>query len=192
MDPKILVNKMHSIKEHQMTGRLFLITKAVDDQEVLIDRRAYQAFLLLKKSLQKQNMEIGIDGAYRSVRRQKELYFEMKQKYGKDYADQFVAFPNHSEHHTGLAIDLSIKKDDWIFDNEAFCHCEKELEVIHQQLATFGFILRYPKGKEEITGYPYEPWHIRYVGLKLARYLKRKDLTLEEYWKMRSSFGKSN
>lgn len=88
--------------------------------------------------------------------------------------------PGTSEHHTGQAIDLVIMKDNkWIIENEELLRENDIFERIHKVLKYFGFILRYPKGKEYITGYSYEPWHIRYVGEDIA--MNIGNLTLEEY-----------
>ena len=101
-------------------------------------------------------------------------------KYGMDYANKYVAMPGTSEHHTGQAIDLIIKKDDkWIVDNNELCNEVEIFDKIHRSLKYFGFILRYPKGKEDVTGFPYEPWHIRYVSEEVAMNIGNK--TLEEY-----------
>ncbi|MBQ1805909.1 MAG: M15 family metallopeptidase, partial [Oscillospiraceae bacterium] len=89
-------------------------------------------------------------------------------KYGTDYVKAYVAVPGYSEHHTGLAIDLYLESPDvWA--------------KIHAKLADCGFILRYPQGKEAVTGYAYEPWHIRYVGVETAREITARGLALEEY-----------
>lgn len=101
-------------------------------------------------------------------------------KYGIDYARKVVAMPGTSEHHLGQAIDLIIKKDDrWITLNSDLLKEDKIFKRIHKSLKYFGFMLRYPKGKEKITGYQYEPWHIRYVGEELANEIG--DKTLEEF-----------
>lgn len=85
------------------------------------------------------------------------------------------------EHHTGLANDISIKVDDaFLVDNNDLTKNEIIYLGIHKHLSKFDFILRYPKGKEKITGYPYEPWHIRYVGVSVAKKIYDENLTLEE------------
>ena len=82
--------------------------------------------------------------------------------------DAYVAVPGYSEHHTGLALDLYLESMDvWA--------------KIHAKLPEFGFILRYPEGKEDITGYAYEPWHVRYVGMDTAEEITSRGITLEEY-----------
>ena len=89
-------------------------------------------------------------------------------KYGADYVKNYVAEPGFSEHHTGLAIDLYLESvDAWA--------------KIEARLPELGFILRYPLGKENITGYSYEPWHIRYVGKDAAEEIMSEGITLEEY-----------
>lgn len=178
----ILVNKTHLVEEKQLPIQNFRIVKAVDQQDVLIDSKTYQSFQQLQKHLEKKGIIIGIDGAYRSFRRQAQLYREFVEKYGKDYADQFVAPVGASEHHTGLAIDISLKeKGRWLSQQEDAMRQDAIFPQIHEELARFGFILRYPKGKEKITNYPYEPWHIRYVGKKIADDCRKHQLTLEEY-----------
>ena len=86
-----------------------------------------------------------------------------------------VQKPGYSEHETGLAIDFSNPSNPE--DNEPMW------EWLNANSYKYGFILRYPKGKENVTGYNFEPWHFRFVGLKLAKYLFKNDLTLEEYYK---------
>ena len=125
---------------------------------------------------------IGIDSGYRSLAHQQKIYSDFIIKYGKEYADKIVAPVGCSEHHTGLAIDISIKVDNkFLIDNNDLMKNENIYLEIHKYLSNFGFILRYPKGKDEITGYPYEPWHIRYVGGSVAKKIYDDDLTLEEY-----------
>ena len=87
-----------------------------------------------------------------------------------------------SEHHSGLAIDFSIKTDHWLTDVEEIWASLPQFEQLYPSLKEYGFILRYPKGKEKITKYPYEPWHIRYVGIDLVQTLANQNKTLEEYY----------
>ena len=95
---------------------------------------------------------------------------------------QWIALPWASEHHTGLAIDLRLKENgEWV---KFLSDKELEREIysfIHRICPRFGFILRYPPGKEDITGIHYEPWHLRYVGIKHAKAITKNGLTLEEY-----------
>ncbi|MBQ7169466.1 MAG: M15 family metallopeptidase [Synergistaceae bacterium] len=105
------------------------------------------------------------------------------EKYGADYARRTVATPGYSEHHTGLALDLYFRLDSRdVYLNEDMVKHPEIWQKIHAKLAEYGFILRYPEGKESITGYSYEPWHIRYIDSPdIARKITADGLTLEEY-----------
>lgn len=98
-----------------------------------------------------------------------------------EYANQYVAKPGFSEHELGLAIDICLQKEgEWLY---GFDEKLKDFySFLENHCADFGFILRYPYGKEEITKYNYEPWHIRFVGTsKIAHAIMDNNLTLEEY-----------
>ncbi len=120
----------------------------------------------------------GISG-YRPYERQQEIYNASLQSRGREHTERFIAAPGCSEHQSGLALDVSCP--DAGFDlTEAFENT-REGKWLRIYAPMFGFILRYPKNKEKITGYAYEPWHIRYVSKSLALYLSLTGLTLEEY-----------
>ena len=108
----------------------------------------------------------------------------MKQEYGELYTSRFVSKAGESEHHTGLAIDLAIyHHDHYLTNNYELEAAIDQFSQIYPFLGYYGFILRYPKGKEHITKIPFEIWHIRYVGVKAAKDLKRKHQVLEQYKK---------
>ena len=110
---------------------------------------------------------------YRSYNRQKTIYEKKVADRGYDSADRYSARPGHSEHQTGLAFDVG---------SITYTYGETASgQWLNANCAKYGFIIRYPEGKEEITGYGYEPWHIRYVGLEAATEIMEKGLTLEEY-----------
>ena len=137
-------------------------------EEIGVERTAYAAYCKLRDALAEEGVHLDINSAYRSVAAQQALVESYLKKYGKDYVDAYVAVPSYSEHHTGLALDLYLESMDvW--------------GKIHARLAEFGFILRYPEGKEGITGYSYEPWHVRYVGMDTAKEITSRGMTLEEY-----------
>ena len=104
------------------------------------------------------------------------------QQYGEEYANQIVAPPGRSEHHTGLAIDLSIKIDGQYDknNNEINKHI-KNYQAIVPYLSQYGFILRYPEDKEDKTKIAYESWHWRYVGEENAKRMNELNMCLEEY-----------
>ena len=110
---------------------------------------------------------------YRSYDSQSIIYNRYVSKWGQEYTDTVSARPGHSEHQTGLAFDVGELSSS--YGNTA------EGKWLVQNCYKYGFILRYLKGKENITGYAYEPWHIRYVGVEVATYIMQNNLTLEEY-----------
>ena len=187
MDYSILVNKDNKIKSNYIDRINLIKTKDVEGIDVFVEEKTYNAYLDLKNFLFDKNIEIGISSAYRSIDEQINIYNDFINRYGKDYADKYVAIPEYSEHHTGLAIDINIKIDDkYPSNNNELMAQKKYYEDIHKYLKDFGFILRYPEGKEDITGYPYEPWHYRYVGKFIANIISENNMCLEEY---KSSFS---
>lgn len=117
--------------------------------------------------------------AYRSYATQTTLFNNYVKKDGKEKAMTYSAPPGHSEHETGLAIDVT--------GGDGKCAAEdcfagtKEAKWLAEHADEYGFIIRFPKGKESVTGYQYEPWHIRYVGKDTAKEIADKSATLEEY-----------
>lgn len=183
-DYMVLVNKKEKIGSDFIKTIKLETFNNTSGEEIQAETMALRAFCKLRDDLKREkNITIGIDSAYRSVERQKELMKEFIQQYGADYAKKTVAEPGTSEHHTGLAIDLVPKVDGkWLIENEDMMKQKAVFKEIHKKLPEYGFILRYPKGKEKITGYDYEPWHLRYLGdKKAAKEIYSKGITLEEY-----------
>lgn len=125
-------------------------------------------------------LPIIVDSGYRSYNYQQVVLDALIKEKG-DEALKLVALPGASEHQTGLAIDFAYYENG--IYNDDVKENDKEAIWLKNNAWKYGFILRYPKGKENVTGYNFEPWHFRFVGLKLAKYLFKNDLTLEEYYK---------
>lgn len=178
----ILVNKDNPISMDYYNKEKLIKVKNVDNEVVLIDKKTYRYYLKLKKELKKSNIIIAISSAFRTIEHQEELYNEFLLKYGSDLTQKIVALPKTSEHHTGLAIDIVLKSMNYDIDYNTIFENEGEYLKIYKILPKYDFILRYPKNKEQITKYNYEPWHIRFVGKKLARKLFNNNITLEEYY----------
>ena len=191
IDYLVLVNRLHPLPEGWLDGIETVMTTNSLGDDVEVEKNTYKAYLQLKKYLEKNcGVFLELDNGCRSVARQQEIMDEFTARYGADYAAKFVAPPGYSEHHTGLALDLyfRIKGDDGTFTdvyyNEDMTRDEyHELwKTVHAKLADYGFILRALEGREHITGYAYEPWHIRYVGdTRIAKEIMAEDITLEEY-----------
>ena len=105
---------------------------------------------------------------------------------GEEYASIHVAKPGFSEHQCGLSADVSSKSVNLQLTID-FEHTKEGIWLFNNA-HKFGFIIRYPKGKEYITGYAYEPWHIRYVGKSIATTIFNNNLTLEEWYEQNSKF----
>lgn len=125
-------------------------------------------------------IELVAVSGYRSYSRQKSLFNAEVNRVGEDKAVQAVAVPGSSEHQTGLAMDIGTKATGLEL-TEGFAKT-KEGKWLSVNAHRFGFILRYPKGKENVTIYEYEPWHFRYVGVKAAELIYKHNWTLEEYF----------
>ena len=181
----ILINKNHKVPANwkDVLHTVRFINPL--GEEVVVEENAYNSYLELKNDLEIEGICIGLDGALRTFKRQEEIAEEFLEKYGADYVAKIVAKPGYSEHHSGLALDLYLIVDGKdIIANEDLVQYPKIWERVHQKLAEYGLILRYPKDKEHISGYAYEPWHIRYIAdAKIAKEIMEKGMSLEEYLK---------
>lgn len=187
VDGIILINKDHALPDRYEVD---LVT--LPDQVNRADRKAYGPLMEMIQAGQRQGLQFEICSSYRSVERQIELFEEdveelMKEGYTHDEAYQEVARetmpPGYSEHSTGLAFDIVALNyqllDQWQENTP-------ENIWLQENCARYGFILRYPKGKEEITRISYESWHFRYVGVEAATYITERGITLEEYFEERT------
>ena len=182
-DYLILVNPFHKIPEDYFSGLELVEVRGYDGEVFLVEKEAARQFCKLQKAAAEIGIEILLSSAYRSIEKQRAIKEEFTKEYGEDYAERFVAAPGYSEHHTGLALDFVAEiGGKWLIENREIIERAGELQPIYDILPKYGFILRYLKGKEKITGYPAEPWHIRYVGdPEIAVQITAQGITLEEY-----------
>ena len=129
---------------------------------------------------QKDGHSLMIGSAYRSAAYQDQIFNSYVANVGYEQADRYSAHPGFSEHQTGLAVDISTTSQQ-CYLSECFIGTA-DGQWLSENAYKYGFTLRYPKGKEVITGYNFEPWHYRYVGVDLAKALKQSGLTLDEAW----------
>ena len=184
VDYMVFVNKTHKLPDDYEAKLPLITVKNSFGKEFQIEPETYRHFEQLRTAVKQKGIQIELDSVYRSVARQKEIVAEFTQKYGADYVKQYVAVPGYSEHHTGLAVDICLVVDGKIIDDNDEMIAQKEIFAqIHPLLADYGFILRYPQGKENLTGYSYEPWHFRYVGQETAKKISGAGLVMEEYMK---------
>lgn len=136
--------------------------------------KKYQSMYLDAK---KENIHLIINSGYRSYQSQEEVYNESANSNGEDYADDYAAHPGFSEHQSGYAFDLGKLG----VSLEEFEKTD-EFTWLKNNAYKYGFILRYPKGKENITGFKYESWHYRYVGKEVAKKIYKENITFDEYY----------
>lgn len=181
----ILVSKLRPIPE----DRIFILEYVVPGKRC--DQRAVQPMKDMLEAAQEEDIKLVISSAYRDNNRQDELFDQKIKKYmnyGYSYLEAYkkaaneLSIPGTSEHEIGLGFDI-MSEDHQKLD-EAFGDTQAGIWLANNSYK-YGFILRYPKGKEEITGIQYEPWHFRYVGVDVATSIYNQRSTLEEYWKGR-------
>ncbi len=181
----VLVNKKRNLPNDYVPADLVKLSEVptvLENPEVnQLRSAAYEALKeLFKAANEEEGYELYARSGYRSYNTQTSLYSSYVDSYGQKAADKYSAKPGQSEHQTGLSIDITceamnLKLDDTFGDTE-------EGKWVQENAHRFGYIIRYPKGKEDITGYMYEPWHIRYLGEELATNVYESGLTLEEYF----------
>lgn len=159
IDGILVVNKSYPLPEDYNPGGLTSETQ--------------KAFDKMADAAKNDGIKLTICSGFRSYSYQKQLYERYVAENGQKEADRFSARPGHSEHQTGMAIDVNNASSS--FDGTP------EAKWLEQNCYNYGFIIRYPKGKEDITGYRYESWHIRYLGTEKSVELQKSGLTLEEY-----------
>lgn len=137
------------------------------------DQTAYDALVKLQTGAIEAGYQIPKISGYRAYDYQVTLYNDYVKRDGKEAADRYSARPGFSEHQTGLCFDIGDIDNDY-----GKTPAGKWLD---QHAHEYGYIIRYPDGKEAITGYMYEPWHVRYVGVEVATQIKKANMTLEEY-----------
>lgn len=178
----ILVNKSHGLGKNDEPKDLKLVKYRESGRESKYQKLrsvVAKAFNTMASAAKKQGCIIKVTSAYRPYSYQEQLYKKYVNKDGQFKAEQYSAKPGHSEHQTGLCADVSSPSVNYNLV-QAYGTTE-EGKWLAKNAHKYGFIIRYQKGKEKITGYEYEPWHIRYVGKEAATEIYKQKITLEEY-----------
>ena len=175
-DILVLVNKRYKLPPDYSPADLEPISEFYSYQDKQVRSVVKEAFESLSEDAMVLGYRIIASSAYRDYNYQDMLYQGYVKEKGLDYADMCSARPGHSEHQTGLSIDVTGSNLDYNLFEES-----NEFEWMRDNAHLYGFIMRYPKNKEHITGFKYEPWHYRYVGVEVATEIYENDLTLEEY-----------
>jgi len=172
----ILVNKYLYLPKDYVPYDLEIITNCTSKDNYLV-KEAKDNFMKLCEDIKKEDLNIRVISSYRPYEYQEYLYNNYVKEDGIKLADTYSARPGFSEHQTGLVIDI----DNYSENYENFENTEEYNWMINNSYK-YGFILRYPVGKENITGYNYESWHYRYVGKEIAEYIFNNNITLDEYY----------
>lgn len=184
-DYLVLVNKYSQLPDNWESTVELASAKDFEGGDIQVEKKALASFYKLQDALHEEGIDIVLDSVYRSVSKQQKLWddWSADPEKGIEYVRKYVAVPGYSEHHTGLAIDIAIKKDGRIiYDNDEMIAEREIFAKVHEKLADYGFILRYLENREDSTGYAYEPWHLRYVdSTKIAKEIMDKNITFEEY-----------
>ena len=172
----VLVNKYNYLGDKFIPENLENINTQYALSNMKLVDYAKEAFEKMAKDARKENLKIIAMSTYRSYSYQVDLYNRYKKKDGQEAADKYSGRPGFSEHQSGLAVDVYNGKEDYTnFEST------KEFTWMKDHAHEYGFIIRFPKGKENETGYQYESWHYRYVGIDVATYIKNNNISLEEY-----------
>lgn len=176
----ILVNKQYGLSEDYIPNDLVTLEDcdfSVGNEETKqLKEKAADALEEMIGAAADDDIDIVMRTGYRSYEYQEMLYNSYVATDGQEAADTYSGRPGYSEHQSGLCCDVGIKGQDL----NSFTGTDAA-DWVEDNAHKYGFILRYPEGKEDITGYMYESWHIRYVGKGPAAYMHKHDMTLEEY-----------
>lgn len=164
----VLVNEQYSLPENYHPGE---------------NKHARRQLNKLLAQAEQEDIDLKYRSGFRSYQEQQKLIKQAIKEDGEKQAYAYTAKPGHSEHQTGLAFDVGMDKPISNFKKD-FGHT-KQGQWLAQHAKQYGFIIRYPKGAEDWTGYEYEPWHLRYVGDNLAHTIHEEQTSLEQYYNLK-------
>ncbi len=182
VEGNLIVNKTYSLPDSFIPSNPYNGSVSGEWCINCIDKDAMEAFKIMQSDAMALGLNIYISSGYRSHNRQSVLYSDYVSKDGVDKADKYSARPGHSEHQSGLCFDLNSVNDSFTNTDEG--------RWINDNAYLYGFVIRFPKELEEETGYIYESWHLRYVGVDLAKKLYNNGnwLSLEGYYGLSSVY----
>ena len=174
----MLTNKFYSLDNSYNSDNMVKISKEYSyGENQMLTSETFDAFLNMFNAAKNDELTLIINSSYRSYESQEKIYNEYKNNHGEEYANKIAAKPGFSEHQTGMAIDIQTYGS-----TAGTFETFDEFKWLQDNAHKYGFILRYPKGKEYLTGYEYESWHYRYVGVDVATYIYKNKITFDEYY----------
>ena len=178
-DKLMLVNKYYYLDSNYKVDDLVKVDNMYANlNSNSLNKEAYEAIKKLIIDADKLGYNIRINYSYRDYETQEGIYNGYKESKGVEYADSYAARAGFSEHQTGYSVDVGVQSK---YSNGSF-KSSKEYTWMKDNSYKYGYILRYPEGKENITGYSFEPWHYRYVGQEAAKYIYEHNITFDEYY----------
>lgn len=174
----ILTNKFYSLDNTYNSDNMVTVSKQYSyGENQMLTSDTFDAFLNMFHAAKNEDLTLIINSSFRSYEEQEEVYNDYKNSRGEIEANKIAAKPGFSEHQTGMAVDIQT------YGSKASTFEEfDEFKWLQDNAYKYGFILRYPKDKEYLTGYEYESWHYRYVGIEAATYIHENDITFDEYY----------
>lgn len=176
-----LVNKENALSSNYEPNDLVKVNVESTKDNIYMSEIAAKNLENMFKAAKEEGINLYIVSGYRSSSYQNNLYYRSLKRRGREYTEKYVAQASHSEHQTGLAADISSESIGYKLIS-AFEHTE-EGRWLDKNAYKYGFILRYKKDRVEDTGYGFEPWHFRYVGKDIAKYIYENNLILEDLYK---------
>lgn len=173
----IIVNKYYSLPDKYEPEDVVDMNSQYAYPGNSIRSEVYEAFKEMSSKAKEDGITLIVNSSYRGYDEQKEIYEEYEDKNGKEYADKYAARPNFSEHQTGLSLDIFSPG----YGMKTF-ESSPAFKWLSENSYKYGFILRYPKDKQNITGYAYESWHYRYLGKDLSLKVYEEGITFDEYY----------
>ena len=174
----ILTNKFYSLDESYNSDDMVKVSNTYSyGEDQMLTEDTFDAFLSMWNAAKKEGLNLIINSSYRSYEDQEEVYKYYKSTLGEEDADKRAARAGFSEHQTGMAIDIQT------YGSRASTFEDfDEFKWLQDNAYKYGFILRYPKDKEYLTGYEYESWHYRYIGKEAAKYIHENNISFDEYY----------
>ena len=176
-DTLMLVNKYNYLTEDYEPDNLVKVSSTYAYEGNILRSDVIEIFKTMVDDAKKEDIKLILNSSYRTYKDQDNTWTTRKNMSGIAKADSYAARAGYSEHQTGLAVDINeyqSTEDD--FENTA------SFKWLNEHAHEYGFILRYPKDYEDITGYSYESWHYRYVGTDVATKIKQENITFDEYY----------
>ncbi len=174
----MIVNKFNYLKEDYEPIEITNISLSYSYGNNKVSKETNDAYIEMAKAAKVDGIQLMANSTYRTYKRQDEIYKDFYYSKGISYADKYAARAGYSEHQTGLAIDIFTTGNSTTSNFEE----SEAFKWLSTNAHKYGFILRYPKNKEYLTGYNYESWHYRYLGVETATKVYQEGITYDEYY----------